>query len=294
MHETVECRQVHEAIRGPLRGRGLAAELLQHVSECPACAELVQLSGPAGPAGQSITLGHALADAERQTLVSARASDFDAMFSHVEQQLSRPPGLVERVREASTRSRGLALFGIASTIVALATMTLSQIDAAIYPLPQLLGSVAALIVAALAAGAVVLRPIHRSPLPGWLLGVLAGFAVITPAVIASVPTVPQDHPSAVIGTGEQLFAPALSCFAIGMTFALLLVGATWLIERSGLRRRSATVLGLVGAGALGNLVLVLHCPIVAPAHRLLGHASISAVLLAVAAGVAFVLARKRR
>jgi hypothetical protein len=274
MHETVECRQVH----GVLRERGeLEGALQEHVRECLACAELL---------GQGGMLGHRLADAEVDASEAA-IGDVDGMFGRIEQELTRPPSLVERVRQASTRSRTLALAGMAATIVALASATLSQIDFGHYPLPHLLGSMAALVAAALVAGAVVLRPIHRSPVPGWLLGVLAGFAVITPVVIASVSTVPNDHPSARIGTGEQLFAGALSCFTIGISFALLLVGAAWLVERSGLRRRAAMVLGLVGAGALGNLVLVLHCPIVAPAHKLLGHASISAVLLAAAAGLAW-------
>jgi hypothetical protein len=278
MHETIECRQVHAAIRGQ---EALSGALQQHVHACPACAELLGSGG----------LGATLAHAEQETLDDARALELDAMLLRVEQQLARPVGWVERIRQASTRTRSVALFGIAAAIVSLATMTLSRVDLSSYPLPHLIGSIAALIAAALAAGAVVLRPIHRRPLPGWLLGVLAGFAVITPGVIASVPTVPRDHPALELGTGEHLFAAALSCFAIGMTFALLLVCAAWLVERSGLRRRAATVLGLVGAGAIGNLVLILHCPIVAPAHKLLGHASISAVLLAAAAGVAWALIR---
>jgi hypothetical protein len=290
MHETIECRQVHGVIRAGGRGtRELEGALQEHVRECPACAELLGQGATGSGLGHSLAM---LADAEAAS--ELESLDVDRMFGQLEQQLARPPSLVERVRQASTRTRSLALAGIATAIVTLASTTMSQVDFASYPLPHLLGSIAALIAAALAAGAVVLRPIHRRPLPGWLLGVLAGFAVITPGVIASVPTVPHDHPSAQLGIGEQLFTAALSCFTIGMSFALLLVGAAWLVERSGLRRRAAMVLGLVGAGALGNLVLVLHCPIVAPAHKLLGHASISTVLLAAAAGVAWVLIRERR
>jgi hypothetical protein len=274
MHETVECRQVHGVLR---EGGRIDGVLQEHVRECPACAELL---------GHDGKLGHTLADAEIDASEAAIV-DVDGMFGQLEQQLARPSSLVERVRQASTRTRTLALAGMAAAIVAISSVTLSLIDFGHYPLPHLLGSMAALVAAALAAGAVVLRPIHRSPVPGWVLGVLAGFAVITPVVIASVSTVPNEHPSARIGTGEQLFAGALSCFTIGISFALLLVGAAWLVERSGLRRRAAMVLGLVGAGALGNLALVLHCPIVAPAHKLLGHASISAVLLAAAAGLAW-------
>jgi drug/metabolite transporter (DMT)-like permease len=280
MHETIECRQVHAAIRGQ---GALAGELQRHVRECPACAELLGSGG----------LGATLAQAEHETLEHARAPDFDAMFEGVQQQLARPVGGVERIRQASTRTRSIALLGITATIVSLAAMTLSRADLASDPLPYLIGSVAALVAAALAAGAVVLRPIHRRPLPGWLLGVLAGFAVITPGVIASMPTVQPNHPALELGTGEHLLGPALRCFATGMAFALLLVGAAWLVERSGLRRRAATVLGLVGAAAIGKLVLVQHCPLVAPAHKLLGHASISAVLLAVAGGVAWALTRGR-
>lgn len=290
MHETVECRQVHERLRG--RGREPIGDdaLQEHVRACSACAELLEQPG------HGAALGHLLADAEVAGAAVAIV-DVDRMFGQLEQQLARPPSLVERVRQASTRTRSLTLAGISTAILALAGVTLSWVDFSSHPLPQLLGSIGsimALVAAALAAGAVVLRPIHQRPLPGWLLGVLAGFAVITPGVIASVPTVGHHHPGAQVGTGEQLFAAALGCFTIGMSFALLLVGAAWLVERSGLRRRAATVLGLVGAGALGNLVLVLHCPIVAPAHKLLGHASISTVLLAAAAGVAWVMIRERR
>jgi hypothetical protein len=278
MHDhEIECRQVHEVIRAHVE---LDGALREHVAGCPACSELF---------GNDATLGHTLAEAEHET---ANDELVEVMLSRIEQQLARPPSPVERVRRASTRTRSIALFGIATAILLLAFTTLKRVDFSSYPLPHLLGSIAALVAAALAAGAVVLRPIHRRPLPAWLLGVLAGFAVITPGVIASVPASP-DHPGALGGTGEQLFEAALRCFTLGMSFALLLVGAAWLVERSGLRRRAATVLGLVGAGALGNLVLIMHCPIVAPAHKLLGHASISAVLLAVAGGVAFGLIRER-
>jgi hypothetical protein len=278
MHETIECRHVHERIRarGPLEG-----ELQEHARACPACAELL---------GHDAALGDSLVEAEAR-LAEATIADADPMldqFDQLEQALARPPSMIERVRQTSTRTRSLALAGMATAILALAGVTLSWIDFDRHPLPHLLGSIAALVAAALAGGAVVLRPIHRRPLPGWLLGVLAGFAVLTPGVIASMPTVPPDHPSAQLGIGEQLLGAALGCFMIGMGFALLLVGAAWMVERSGLRRRAAMVLGLVGAAALGNLVLVLHCPIVAPAHKLLGHASISVVLLAAAVGVAWV------
>lgn len=287
MHETVECRHVLAVIRERGRANGelaLGAAMQEHVRACSACAQLV---------GRGAALGHALAEAEVGALADASV-DIDEMFGQLEQEIGRPPSWIERVRQTSTRARSLALAGIATVMTTLAGVTLGWIDFASYPLPQLIGSIAALVAAAVAAGAAMIRPIHRSPLPGWLLGVLASFAVILPIVIASVPTVGADHPSAQLGTGEQLVPAALGCFVIGMIFALLLIAAAWLVERSGLRRPAATVLGLVGAGALGNLVLVLHCPIVAPAHKLLGHASISTVLLAVAAGVAFVLVRERR
>lgn len=289
MHETVECRHVLAVIRerGPANGEPAALEpaLQEHVRACSACAELI---------GQGAVLGRALADAE--VVGSADASvDVERMFGQLERELARPPSWIERVRQTSTRTRSLALAGIATALVML-TGTIGWVDVSTSPLPQRIGSIAssvALVAAAVAAGAAMLRPIHRTALPRWRLAVLVGFAVILPIVIASVPTGAPDHPSAQLGAGEQLIPAALGCAAIGMSFALLLIGCAWLVERSGLRRGAATVLGLVGAGALGNLVLLLHCPIVGSTHKLLGHASISAVLLAVAAGVAWALGNAR-
>ncbi|KIG13372.1 hypothetical protein DB30_08139 [Enhygromyxa salina] len=210
--------------------------------------------------------------------------ELDAMFEAVERRIAAPVGWVEGLRQRSTWVRSAALLGVALAMVALILLGLRRVDLGLHPLPRLLGTIAALATAVLAAGAVALRPLHRRPLRGWLLGLIAGLAVLAPAIVCSLPPAHHDHPASLIGVDADLVPRAAGCFAFGMGFVALAVAAAYLLERSALRRRGSAVLALLGAGALANLVLVLHCPIVAPIHQWAGHATITLVLLLVAAG----------
>ncbi|PRQ07393.1 DUF1109 family protein [Enhygromyxa salina] len=209
-------------------------------------------------------------------------AELGAMFEALEAQLEAPVGLAEGLRQRSTWARSAALLGVALAMVTVISLGLRRVDLALHPLPRLLGTLAALAAAVLAAGLVVLRPVHRRRLSGWWVALVAGAAVLAPAIVSSLPAAHADHPASVIGVGADLVPRALGCFAFGLGFALTAVAAAYLLERSALRRRGPAVLALLGAGALGNLVLVLHCPIVAPIHQWAGHATVSLVLLVAA------------
>lgn len=261
----LECRDVHGRIRS---GATVAsdADVGAHVGDCPACAELLATHAH---------LGHALAESEASLEPEL---ELDAMLGQLDAELARPVGFVERLRQASTPARSLALFGAAAALLGLAVTVFVVVVAAL-PLPRLVATIGALVLAIVMAGFVVLRPMHRRPLARESFAALVSFAVLVPLGIALLPT-PAGwvEPPDTRGFVEHIGV----CFGIGMSFSLALVGAAWVFERSGLRRRGAGTLALVGAGALGNLVLVLVCSDLRAAHALPGHAAISLVLLAVA------------
>lgn len=123
-----------------------------------------------------------------------------------------------------------------------------------------------------------MRPLHRPSFTTRALAAITALALATPTALCSLPAAHHDHPISLLGAGEHFVVYALGCFVFGLVLAIVPIGAAYLLDRGALRRRSDLLLAFLGAGAVSNLLLVLHCPFVAPAHKLAGHASVSVAL----------------
>ena len=225
-------------------------------------------------------------------LPAPEADDLDELLSALEQQLDAPAGPAERLRQLSTPLRAGLLTLVGAATFGLVFATLPRVDLEFVPLPRLLASLGLLFALVAAAGAWVVRPLHRRPLPHSMsLGVL-GLLVVAPLVISLLPAAHHAMHESLLGVGEDLIPRALRCFGFGSGLAAVSVTAAWLLARQALRRSTSVVLAFVGAAGLANAILLIHCPLVDPVHKLSGHATISVFALVVAV-VLTVVQRKR-
>ncbi len=142
---------------------------------------------------------------------------------------------------------------------------------------------AALLVAAAAAAlATLFRPLGR-PAPGALRVALALAAALALPVVLGLLA-----PAGVLYAGsgarravQGVALPALSCFGLGLLFALPLTLLAALASRRTSRRPCGRSSSRRRAGRAGNLALLLHCPCTEPVHLLLGHATVVLGWLAV-------------
>ena len=81
---------------------------------------------------------------------------------------------------------------------------------------------------------------------------------------------------------DELFPRAIACLVTGLILGLPALVGVDLVQRRRGRFGLPVALAVVLAGAVGGLGIFLHCPLVAPAHLLLGHAMVLAVYLGLA------------
>ena len=114
---------------------------------------------------------------------------------------------------------------------------------------------------------------------------------LAPLLLAGLYLMPVAHTDPLASAQPQgagaVLLRALPCLGVGMSIALIGSIALRAFDRGGSR---ALVLLASAGGVAANLLLLLHCPLTAPAHLLLGHLG---VLLLVVAG-ALLLARTAR
>lgn len=277
-----DCKDVHQRIveGGPLDD----APVRGHVDTCPACAELV---------AQGAALGFALAS---EPAPAASDVDSDSPLDAIERatlaRVEAKPGFAERVRELSTPGRSTVLALGALLGVAFVLAAARRVDLAVFPIPRLILEVGVLTTLMLWGGALLLRPLHRPPVRDWVRDLLPWAAVLAPFVLAALPAAHEAHPASLEGAGPDLVKRALACFLYGSAFSIPIAALAWLTDRSAFRGHGAVTIALVGAAAVGNLILVLHCPLTAPAHRMAGHATISVVFFVAALAVARRLGRR--
>jgi membrane-associated PAP2 superfamily phosphatase len=99
-------------------------------------------------------------------------------------------------------------------------------------------------------------------------------------VIAALPLAHADAPLAYAPAGKTFVALALACFTFGTALAAPILILLWALDRQAHRARGLAVLAAAIGGVVGNLALLLHCPITGVGHMLVGHASIGFVLVA--------------
>ncbi len=266
----MDCAQIRQLLGGGDPGRRPAGPAVEeHLADCPACRALAADQG---------ALAAALARADAPSTYVAPS--FDALAAELEHE--RNGWATWRSLPGRTRwvLAGLALLLPAG--LALARMRSNLLG---YPPFRFGLELGALLVAALLASAIWLRPLHRPRLGGGTVFLVLAIALVLPFVLAALPA--ASGASALAGRAA---AAALTCLALGTAVAVptaLLLGA---LERH--PTGPGHVLTLV-AGALAALVgLAIHCPITDRGHLLAGHAPI-VVLLPLAGLLASRLLRRR-
>lgn len=204
-------------------------------------------------------------------------AELDALFGQIEGAAARDRGLRAWLRSRSTPARWMATVLLVVAIVAAEALFKPRPDLGVYPALRMgiaLGAMGLLAFLALGVG---LRPLHRPASPRWLTGLILLAGAVVPLALAVLPPAHLDHPAALVGGGPDLVRYALACFLYGGVLGLPVVGLLLVLDRGG-------HVGLVRAGAASlaaalaaNLALQAHCPIVAPGHLVLGHASLAFV-----------------
>jgi hypothetical protein len=237
-----------------MRGAALSAPATQHLTRCAAC--------------------RALADELSSSLASRGADDatraeLDALLYRVERAIAGENGRTARLRNLSTAQR-LACVGMAAVAMTLAVALLTtRADIDVYPKERLLFSAA--VFAALLAGLswLHIRPLPRPPLSTRAIMLALG-ALALPWVIALLPEAHLVH--------AIIFRDAHDCLLLGTISGAALMTLLGVLDRSTSTSRSLLFPAAAG-GALANLILTFHCPIVNPLHLAAIHAPIGVVLL---------------
>ena len=251
------CLEVREALD---RGEPLSAAAEAHAAGCPVCALRSAELGPALPSPED---------------------DAEALFSAVETNVAAERGFVAWLRSLPTRARTVTAALWVSALVALVAVTMPRTRFAPLPADRVVLVVtvlAALLAVALRLG---LRPLQVAP-PGTALSVVGFVAgLVAPFLFALGPSPSPfgDIP------GVTFVQATVGCFVLGALVGGFVVVGLRLLDRGGHRSREAALFAATAGGLAANAALELHCPATAPAHLLLGHASVALVLVLVYGGM---------
>lgn len=219
----------------------------------------------------------------------------DRMLAATRPEVAPPPGAaleaeLRAMRRAAPRSpaRQLAMMMLVLGATAAAGVALTGLRRDVRDLPPAYVALGAAVWALLAIGlgAAALVPAPGQALPRVRLAAGLTSAAAIAVVVLGVLVHPRGAHS--VSLGDDLFA-GHACAEVGLGLAVLPVaGLTWLLRRAipvGDRALAAAI-GAAG-GAVGGLVLHLHCAIVDPLHLGVMHggvvgaaALLSAVLVA--------------
>jgi hypothetical protein len=237
-----------------MRGAALSEPAAAHLTQCAPC--------------------RALADELLSSLAPRRADDathaeLEVLLGRVERVIAGENTVTGRLRNLST-ARRIALVAIAAAAMTLAlALVATRPDIDLYPKGRLLSAVAAFTALLGVLTTMQLRPLPAPPLSARGL-VLALGALAVPWVIALLPEVHLAH--------AVVFRDAHDCLMLGTLSGAVLMVLLWMLDRSTSSVRSL-VLPAAAGGALANLALTFHCPIVSPLHLAAIHAPIGVLLL---------------
>jgi hypothetical protein len=267
----MDCSDVRERLRD-VQGRR-DARVEAHLQACIDCA---LLAADAALAGQ----------AESPTA----SADIEAILDRTEARLQRERGCIAWLRNRRTSTR-LLLGALAALGVPLAfALAAPRTDLSVYPLPRLVTIAACLILFSAGALSVKLRPLHRPALPSGLAAALLVAAIVVIGTDIALPPAHAVPAASLAETGADFARRAAGCLSVGFLIGLpALLAAGWL-DRTRHARGATGWLSPLLAAVAGYLALDLHCPLVARAHLLVGHAG----LLLVFPVLVIVLRRFRR
>jgi hypothetical protein len=250
---SVNCVDVREA---RLRGAVLSPEAAEHAHKCPICSADTVEAGGASP-------------------------ELDELFRGITSAVDREKGITGWLRSRSTSSRILVAAIWVTVLVALSAIGMPRTAFAPLPVERVVVVFGALAVLAAALLRVGLRPAQTpAPCDRTILA-LIGAGLLLPAVTAFLPAGAHPFPRYVEYTPTQA---TVGCFIIGGLTGVLAILLLRALDRTAHDSRPAGVLAAVTGGVVGNLALELHCPVTAPGHLLLGHATVG-VMLVLAYGV---------
>lgn len=273
MEETLDCRDVRDAlVRGEVPE---GPEVQAHLSECPACADVLA--------------DHALLGRELGRVApGAPPVELSTLLGQVEESIQSERGVRGRLRSLSTPWRIACALVAVGVVAGFVLVFKPRSDLSAYPIDRLALTVAFYALLIGGAFALELRPLQRRALPGWVRPVLAAVALLVPVVFALVPS-PPAPPMHMTGSFAHV---TFGCFMFGTGLAIPVLVLLFLLDRRAHGTWGVVLLGAAAGGLVANLGLLLHCPARNVAHILLGHASIGVVFV-----IAYVLAlawRKRR
>lgn len=115
-------------------------------------------------------------------------------------------------------------------------------------------------------------------------------ALLLPALLVAVPVI--DPAEAFAFDKADLPELSVKCFGYGSAIAFFVVGAWRLVERRTHAGALRWATAMAAAAAIGNVGLIVHCPVIDMEHKLAGHATIGLIWAGVAAVSAW-LAKRR-
>jgi hypothetical protein len=265
-----------ETRRHLLRQDNLSEAALEHLAQCAVCQEMMNL-----PTAIELESG---------SNADVGAIDVAGLLSQTQRQVSRERGLLAWLRSRKTPLRFALGLSIA-LIPAAAQLAFSRRhDLGEYPLPWLLLAVVMYLAIVVFATKSVLSPLFR-PKSSRALTSAAALAFSLPFILAALAPA-YAQPATHVEIQHSFLYQAAVCLRYGTLLSFPAVLLFVAMDRQLARGRFFLTLTASIGGVAGNFALMLHCPNEQPAHQLLGHATVSLVLL-VCFGAAIIFTRFR-
>ncbi|HKA90311.1 MAG TPA: hypothetical protein VKE22_21765 [Haliangiales bacterium] len=266
----MDCAEVEDSLAS---GRRLGPAAEAHVRACEACRSLVEDGG---------TLAASLREAAATSLPPDPVAGLDEL-------LARERGARGRLRSLPRPHRLGIVAALVAALAAGVLLAAPRADLDTFPRLRLLLAVGGFAALALLSAWHALRPIYLPPAAAWATWTVLGLGLAGPLVWAKLPEVPT-MPLKIDGLAPVWMA---HCFFLGVVSGGALVLLVRGLDRGGRTGADMALLGAAFGGLVGNVGLLLFCPINFPLHLLLGHATVPIGLILVV-GIATRASRRRR
>ncbi len=252
----MNCREFKQYLQ-PKEG-DLPPEAEDHLDTCDVCRTLFE-----GEADLASGLD------QLETSSSSDSSELD--FGDLQDEIERDRGGLATLREAplGLRAMGLALTALIVAVV-LGTWFLRP-DFSHYPAARFWGTLAGFVGVGILTSYVGLQPVYRSGPSRRTTVALLLLVLGYHLAVGLLPAAHTADPFYHMGIGADLLPVAAMCLTYGIVYALPACVVGWCIQQSDRPLLRRSVLLAAGLGTVGHLGLHLNCPIVRPAHRLIGH-----------------------